>query len=258
MELSSLGTGERMVTARNLALVAAAAGVLAGMPWSKAQACDNDRFPCPILSEAPGQDSADAAPAAPPQQSKKKPTQAAQPGEKPSAKGERDNAQAAARPPSKQSSQANAKRDARPGKPAPHEQANAAGAPPIPAVQVASPVPLIPEQLHNAAIRANSASVPTRDASANAEGASGTPGTASFNAQHVAAAGDFKLAERNEVNLTDAVESSWLTYVLVLVGAALGAAMTVRWFLNTCGAARARSTTVGLVSDTDTSGATPV
>jgi len=251
-----------MVTARNLAIVATAAGVLAGMPWSKAQACDNDRFPCPILSEAPGQDSADAAPAAPPQQSKKKPTQAAQQGEKPaSAKGERDNAQAAARPPSKQSGQDNAKRAARPGKPAPHEQANAAGAPPVPAVQVASPVPVIPEQLHNAATdRANSAPVPTRDASANAEGASGTPGTPSFNAQHVAAAGDFKLAERNEVNLTDAVESSWLTYVLVLVGAAFGAAMTVRWFLNTRGAAllRARSTTVGLVSHTDTSGATPV
>ena len=250
-----------MVTARNLAIVATAAGVLAGMPWSKAQACDNDRFPCPILSEAPGQDSADAAPAAPPQQSKKKPTQAAQQGEKPaSAKGERDNAQAAARPPNKQSGQDNAKRAARPGKPAPHEQANAAGAPPVPAVQVASPVPVIPEQLHNAATdRANSAPVPTRDASANAEGASGTPGTPSFNAQHVAAAGDFKLlAERNEVNLTDAVESSWLTYVLVLVGAALGAAMTVRWFLNTRGAARARSTTVGLVSGTDTSGATPV
>src|SRR5262245_6488907 len=175
MELSTWGTGERMVTARNLAIVATAAGVLAGMPWSKAQACDNDRFPCPILSEAPGQDSADAAPAAPPQQSKKKPTQA---GEKPaSAKGERDNAQAAARPPSKQSGQDNAKRAAKPGKPAPHEQANAAGAPPVPAVQVASPVPVIPEQLHNAATdRANSAPVPTRDASANAEGASRTPG----------------------------------------------------------------------------------
>src|SRR5262245_32871320 len=237
-----------MVTARNLAIVATAAGMLAGMPWSKAQACDNDRFPCPILSEAPGQDSADAAPVAPPQQSKKKPTQAAQQGEKPaSAKGERDNAQAAARPPSKQSGQDNAKRAARPGKPAPHEQANAAGAPPVPAVQIASPVPVIPEQLHNAATDR-----------ANAEGASRTPGPPSFNAQHVAAAGDFKLAERNEVNLTDAVESSWLTYVLVLVGAALGAAMTVRWFLNTRGAARARSTTVGLVSDTDTSGATPV
>jgi hypothetical protein len=110
-------------------------------------------------------------------------------------------------------------------------------------------------------------SVPTPDlASANTEGTGGTPGTPTFNAQQVAAAGDFKLAERNEVNLTAAVpapipaESSWLTYVLVLLGAAIAAAMTVRWFLNTRGAnlLRARSTTVGLVSDTDTSGATPV
>jgi hypothetical protein len=219
-----------MVTARNLAFVAAAAGALAGTPWSKAQACDNDRFPCPILSEAPAQDSADAPPAAPPQQSKKKP-QTAQQGEKPaSAKGERDNAQAAARPPSKQSGQDNAKRAARPGKPAPHEQANVAGAPPAPAAQVASPVPVIPEQLHNAAtVRADSAPVLTRDASANAEGASGTPDTSSFNAQQVAAAGDFRLAERKEVNLTATAESSWLTYVLLLLGG-LAAASTVRWF----------------------------
>jgi hypothetical protein len=219
-----------MVTARNLAIVAAAA--LAGMPWSKAQACDNDRFPCPIVSEAPVQDSADAAPAAPPQQSKKKPTQAVQQREKPaSAKGESDIAQTASRPPSKQSGQDNAKRAARPGKSAPHEQANAAGAPPAPAVQVASPVPVISEQLHNAAtVRADSAPVPTRDASGNAEGAGGTPGTPSFNAQQIAAAGDFKLAERNEVDLTAAAESSWLAYLLVLLGGALAAATTVRLF----------------------------
>jgi hypothetical protein len=196
-----------MVTPRNFAIAAAAAGALAGM--STAQACDNDRFPCPIVSEAPAQDGADAAPAAPPQQSKRTPTQAAQRGEKPaSAKGERENAQAAARPKSsKQSAQDNAKRAAKPGKPAPHEQTNAAGAPPAQGVQVASPVPGIPEQLHNAAtVRADSAPpVPTRDPSANAEGASGTP--PSFNAQQVAAAGDFKLAEVNEVNLTPAVPS---------------------------------------------------
>ena len=45
-------------------------------------------------------------------------------------------------------------------------------------------------------------------------------------------------------------ESSGLTYVLVLLGAALAAAPTMRWFLNTRGAnlLRARSTTVVLVS----------
>jgi hypothetical protein len=95
--------------------------------------------------------------------------------------------------------------------------------------------------------------------------AGGTPGTPTFNAQQVAAAGDFKLAERNEVNLMAAAPAptpaeSWLTYVVVLLGGALAAAMTVRWFLNTRGAnlLRARSTTVGLVPDTDTSGAPPV
>ena len=74
------------------------------------------------------------------------------------------------------------------------------------------------------------------------------------------------MVERNEVTLTAAAaaptpaESSWLTYVLVLLGGALATAMTVCWFLNTRGAnlLRARSTTAGLVTDTDTSGATPV
>jgi hypothetical protein len=120
----------------------------------------------------------------------------------------------------------------------------------------------MPEQPHNSAtVRTDSGPVPTPDlASANTEGAGGTPGTP----KQVAAAGDFKLAERNEVNLTAAAaapttaESSWLTYVLVLLGGALAAAMTVRWFLNTRGGLRARSTTTGLVPDTDTSGATPV
>jgi hypothetical protein len=54
-------------------------------------------------------------------------------------------------------------------------------------------------------VRTDSGPVPTPDlASANIEGAGGTPGTPTFNAQQVAAAVDFKLAERNEVNLTAA------------------------------------------------------
>jgi hypothetical protein len=106
-----------MLTAGKLAIVVAAAGALAGMPLSKAQACDNDRFPCPIVSEAPSQDSADAAPAAPAQQSKKKPAQAAQQGDKSSsAKGERDTAQAPPRPkPRKRTGQDQANRAAKPG-----------------------------------------------------------------------------------------------------------------------------------------------
>ena len=69
------------------------------IPVNKAQACDNDRFPCPIVSGAPSQGSAEAVSAAPAQPSKKKPTQAAQKGGKPaSAKSEGDTAQAPALP----------------------------------------------------------------------------------------------------------------------------------------------------------------
>ena len=41
-----------MLTPRNLAIVAAAAGAFAGLPLSTAQACDNDRFPCPIVVDS--------------------------------------------------------------------------------------------------------------------------------------------------------------------------------------------------------------
>src|SRR5262245_52329023 len=153
-----------MLTPRNLAIVAA--GALAVIPVSKAQACDNDRFPCPIVSEAPSQDSAEAVPAAPAQPSKKKPTQAAQQGGKPtSAKSEGDTALASDRPkPNKRTGQDQENWAAKPSKPAAHEQANAAGAPPAQAVQVASPAPVLPEQPYSAAtVRTDSAPAPTAE-----------------------------------------------------------------------------------------------
>jgi predicted cobalt transporter CbtA len=42
-----------MRTFRALAVVTTAAGLLTGLPLSNALACDNDRFPCPIVSDAP-------------------------------------------------------------------------------------------------------------------------------------------------------------------------------------------------------------
>ena len=42
-----------MHTFRALAVVTTAAGLLTGLPLSNALACDNDRFPCPIVSDAP-------------------------------------------------------------------------------------------------------------------------------------------------------------------------------------------------------------
>jgi hypothetical protein len=73
-----------MLTPRNV--------VLAGVPLSKGQACDNDRFPCPVIEEVPTQDSVDAAPAEPAPESKKKPKQAGQ--NSAMSKGERKTAQA--------------------------------------------------------------------------------------------------------------------------------------------------------------------
>ena len=50
-----------------LAVVTTAAGVITGLPFSTALACDNDRFPCPIVSDAPEttEAPAKAAPGAP-------------------------------------------------------------------------------------------------------------------------------------------------------------------------------------------------
>ena len=45
-----------MRTFRALAVVTTAAGLLTGLPLSNALACDNDRFPCPIVSDAPEHD----------------------------------------------------------------------------------------------------------------------------------------------------------------------------------------------------------
>src|SRR3954453_20245071 len=42
-----------MRTLSALAVVTTAAGLLTGLPLSNALACDNDRFPCPIVSDAP-------------------------------------------------------------------------------------------------------------------------------------------------------------------------------------------------------------
>src|SRR5262245_35783959 len=225
-----------MLTPRNLAIVAAAAGALTGLPWSNARACDNDRFPCPIVQEAPTPDSAEAPAKA---QSKKKSTQAAQPGEKPSAKAERDASQASARPkPSKPSAQEQADSRAKAAKPA-AEQTDAAGAPP--AIEAAPAVP--PQQSRNAdaaPIESAPAAPAAVVAPASAEAASIAPSAPVAEATQTAAAGNVKLVDPNEVNELDLAaaapppapaESSWLSYLLVTLGGALAAASTVRLFL---------------------------
>src|SRR5262245_47902509 len=225
-----------MLTPRNLVIVAAAAGALNGLPWSNARACDNDRFPCPIVQEAPTPDSAEATAKA---QSKKKSTQAVQ-GEKPSAKAERDASQASARPKaSKPSAQEQADSRAKAAKPA-GQQADTSGAP---AAEAAPAVVPPPEQSRSAdAARIESAPVAPAAgvAPASADAAGMAPSAPVANATQTAAAGNVKVVDPNEVNELDLAaaapapapaESSWLSYLLVTLGGALAAASTVRLFL---------------------------
>ena len=95
-----------MLTLRTLAIVITGAGVFAGLPLTGAQACDDDRYPCPIrvpqeTADAP----AEAAPSAQPQRKVSHPARA---NEKAQAKREREAPRAAAR--------------AKPSKPAAQEQ----------------------------------------------------------------------------------------------------------------------------------------
>src|SRR5215468_12780876 len=84
-----------MLTLRALAIVITGAGVFAALPVTGAQACDDDRYPCPIrvpqeTADAPTQ----AAPSAPPQ---KKASHPARSTAKAQAKPEREAPRAAAR-----------------------------------------------------------------------------------------------------------------------------------------------------------------
>src|SRR5262249_1650447 len=96
---------EAMLNLRTVAIVVTGAGVFAGLPLTDARACDDDRYPCPVRSEALTQETADAptqpAPSAQPQKksahSQKKATHPAGASEKAHAKREREAPQSTAR-----------------------------------------------------------------------------------------------------------------------------------------------------------------
>jgi len=78
-----------MLTLRSLAIAMAAAEVLAGLPAKSAQACDNDRYPCPVVVQ-PQEVDAEVRPP----QSRKKASRAAPRDEKARAKAEPQSSQA--------------------------------------------------------------------------------------------------------------------------------------------------------------------
>ena len=94
-----------MLTPRTFAIVITGAGLLAGLPVTAAWACDDDRYPCPVRSQALTQETAaPAEPSNPPARPtplakpQKKVSHPARANEKAQAKGERETPRVATRP----------------------------------------------------------------------------------------------------------------------------------------------------------------
>jgi len=211
-----------MRTLRALAVVTTAAGLLTGLPLSNALACDNDRFPCPIVSDTPEttEAPAKATSTAPGRNNKKaapRPDErAAHQDEKTRPKTERD----ASRAPSR----------AKAAKPEVQEQpVDSAAAAPAPVTQ---PPAAEAERTDNPAPAV--AAWPPAPASVGAS----TPAAAAERAPAPGLAAGVATVDPNEVNELDLAaatpapapaESSWIKYLLATLGAALAAASTVRF-----------------------------
>ena len=225
-----------MLTLRTLAIVTIGAGVFAGLPLTGAQACDDDRYPCPIRVP---QETADApAQAAPSAQPQRKASQPARPTAKAQAKPEREAPRATAR--------------AKPSKPAAQEQA----AEPISqkgaeAARAMVPPPRADQPLNDASrgespVAAAATPWPalptTEGAGAGAPAAASADATeaAKTNAVANAVTNAAQVVDPNEVNDLDRAaaasvpaESSWLTYLLLILATALAAASAFWFFFRT-------------------------
>ena len=216
-EHSPLGIGG---CTRTVAIVVTGAGMFAGMPLTDAQACDDDRFPCPVVSEAASQETAKPAPSA---QSRKKATPAG-PDKKAQSKVERD-----ARPTATRT---------KASKPAVQEQA-------------AAPIAQQTSISQNAAEAAPTAVSPSaadqapkkKSPNEGLVAAAGTVWPVSPNADGVSAAGAdaaqavpanaLQVIDANEFNELDRATiatTSWITYLLLIFSAALAAASAM-WLL---------------------------
>ena len=211
---------------RTFTIVIAGAGIFASVPLTNAWACDDDRYPCPIRSEALIQETVQA----PDQLSTDEPQKKlAQPQKK-------------AKQPASANEKAHAKRDreaprtpavAKVSNPAVPKQASDAAsqkAPEAAPAAVASPhadeQPLNDENRGGSLLATAGTAWPV---SPTNEGAAHKPATTSINTAD-AASDAVQLVDPNEVNELDraaSVESSWLDYVWWMLGAALIAAFAM-------------------------------
>jgi hypothetical protein len=215
---------------RTFAIVIAGAGIFASLPLTNARACDDDRYPCPIRSEALIQETVQAPDQLAPDQPQKK---SAQPQKK-------------AKQPASTNEKAHAKRDreaprtpagAKVSKPAVPEQApDAVSQKALEATPAAVASPRADEQPLNDESRGGSLLATAGTAwpvSPITQGAAGTPAATSINTAD-AASNAVQVVDPNEVNELDraaSVESSWVNYLLWVLGAALAAAFAM-WFFS--------------------------
>ena len=220
-----------MVSLRTLAIVITGAGVFAGLPLTDARACDDDRYPCPVRAEVLTQETADVpidpAPSAQPQkksaQPQKKAKQLAVPNEKAHVKREREVPQATAKA----------------SKPAVQEQKAPEADPEV----VPSPRAEEPPNDERPVTTAGTA----WPVLPSTEGAVvGAPATTGGEPTEAANTNAVQLVDPNEINELDraaaatvSTESSWSTYLLLILGAALAVAAAV-WFFSKLTTAYAR------------------
>jgi hypothetical protein len=187
-----------MRTLCTLAIMIAGAGLIAGVPSRYAQACDDDRYPCPVREQAV-QATANV-PAKPAPQPKKNHTRA--------------------------NEEASAKREtAAPARPAMQEQAMQKAAEAALAAVAAAPAD--DESRGESLVTTAATAWPV---SPNSEGAGGaTAANVVEAASNPAQLIDPK--QSNDLNRVAAAtyEPSWIAYLLLLLGAALVAASTTIW-----------------------------
>jgi hypothetical protein len=198
-----------MRTLCTLAIMIAGAGLIAGVPLRDAQACDDDRYPCPVRAQAAAQETTNAPAKPAPSVQPKKNVSHTRANEKASAKRE------AAAP-------------ANVSKPAMQEQATQKAAEAAPAAVASAPAD--DESRGESLVTTAATAWPV---SPNTEGAGGA--TAANVAE--AASNPVQLIDprqSNDLNRIAAatVEPSWIAYLLLLLGAALVAASTTIWFFS--------------------------
>ena len=221
-----------MLSLRTLAIIISAAGIFAGLPFTDARACDDDRYPCPPRLEASTQETSDApTQPAPLAQSQKK---SAQPQKK-------------VKQPAGQNEKAQAKRDrealraatrAKVSKPALQEQVDSLSQKVAEVAPAVVPSSRANQPLNDTTLDENlvATAVTAWPVLPNVEAADASAPEATAVDSEAAKANAVQLVDPNEINDLDraaavSAETSWITYLLLILGAALAAASAV-WFFS--------------------------